>query len=227
VYRTPAGATKGEPRDAAHGAIAAAARMLTVAVRLHGMRLPPAPRQLRAIGFDDGPFARKRGAAVPLVGVVTSGTRLEGMLFDRTHKDGWRAGEVVARMLTDSKFATQVHVVLLDGIAFGGLNVVDLPQLHAAVGRPCICVMRKMPDLDAMARAIRRLPGAARRLDRIARAGPIHRRPPFYFQACGIDPDPAADALRRLTDRGNVPEPLRLAHHIAAAFVDGQSRGRA
>lgn len=191
------------------------------------MRLPKPPRLLRAIGFDDAPFVRRRGARVDLAGVVCRGTRFEGLLWGRTRKDGWRATERVAQMLLESKYLPQVHMVLLDGIAFGGLNVVDLPRLAEAVQRPCVAVMRRMPDLAAMERAIRRLPHPERRLERLRRAGEIHRRGVFVFQVRGLEPDATYEALVRLTDTGNVPEVLRLAHLIASAVRDGESRGRA
>ena len=41
---------------------------------------------------------------------------------------------------------------LLDGIAFGGFNVLDLPRLARTLRRPCVSVMRKLPDLPAMER---------------------------------------------------------------------------
>ncbi|MCX4242877.1 endonuclease dU [Paraliomyxa miuraensis] len=191
------------------------------------MRLPKPPRQLRVIGFDDAPFVRRRGARVDLAGVVCRGTRFEGLLWGRTRKDGWQATERVIEMLRGSKYLPQVHLVLLDGIAFGGLNVVDLPRLSEAIERPCVAVMRRLPDLVAMERAIRTLSRPELRLERLRRAGPIHRRGVFVFQVCGMDPDVTHQALLRLTDTGNVPEALRLAHLIASAVRDGESRGRA
>ncbi len=149
------------------------------------------------------------------------------MLWGNTRRDGWRATEAVSAMLEGSKYLPQIHLVLLDGIAVGGLNIIDLPRLAERLQRPCIAVMRKAPDLAAMERAIRRLPYPARRLERLRRAGPIHRHPPFVFQVHGADPGAAHDALLRLTDRGHVPEALRLAHLIGSAVKDGQSRGRA
>ncbi|MCH9682258.1 MAG: DUF99 family protein, partial [Deltaproteobacteria bacterium] len=162
------------------------------------MRLPSAPAALRAIGFDDAPFARRRGARVDLAGVVCRGTRFEGMLWGHTRKDGWGATATLISMLRGSKYLPQVHLVLLDGIAFGGLNVVDLPALAEAVQRPCVAVMRRMPNLPAMHRAIGMLPRPERRLDLLQRAGPIHQRAPFVFQVCGLDPARTYDALRRL-----------------------------
>jgi uncharacterized protein len=124
-------------------------------------------------------------------------------------------------------FLPQLHVVLLEGVGFGGLNLVDLPALAARLGRPCVAVMRRPPDLAAMEAAIRRLPRPERRLALLARAGPIHRRGPFTFQVHGAEPDATAAALARLTDRGNVPEPLRLAHLIGSAIRTGESGRRA
>src|SRR5919197_6340408 len=111
-------------------------------------------RFVRAIGFDDGPFARTAGARVPLVGAVCSGTRFEGMVFGGIRKDGWNATDEIIRLLVGGKFLPQLHLVLLDGIAFGGFNVVDLEALSLAVGRPCAAVMRRRPELTAIERAL-------------------------------------------------------------------------
>jgi endonuclease V-like protein UPF0215 family len=87
--------------------------------------------------------------------------------------------------------------------------------------------MRRPPDLAAVEAALRHLPRPAARLARIARAGPIHRAAGFTFQVQGAAPEEAAAALVRLTDRGKVPEALRLAHLIGAAVRTGESGRRA
>jgi endonuclease V-like protein UPF0215 family len=191
------------------------------------VRIPPTGRTLRAVGIDDAPFHRRRGARVRLVGAVCAGTRFEGLVTGETRRDGWSATESVARMLTGGKFLPQIHVVLLDGIAVGGFNVVDLERLAALLARPCVAVMRRPPDLAAIERALRLLPRAEERLSVLRKAGPVHERPPFYFQVRGAEPGAVGDALARLTDRGHVPEPLRLAHLIGAAIVRGESGRRA
>lgn len=191
------------------------------------MRFPSPGRAIRAIGFDDAPFPRRRGARVPLAGVVCSGTRFEGMVWGRVRRDGWDATEAVARLLLGGKFLPQLHLVLLDGLSFGGFNLVDLETLAGRIGRPCVAVMRRPPDLAAVERALRRLPRPERRLRLLERAGPVHLAPPFAFQVRGAAPGPVAEALARLTDRGHVPEPLRLAHLIGAAVQLGESGRRA
>jgi endonuclease V-like protein UPF0215 family len=188
---------------------------------------PPAGRTLRAIGFDDAPFRRGRRAPVPVAGVVCAGTRFEGLVWGALRQDGWNATRVLASLLRGGKFLPQLHLVLVDGIALGGFNVVDLEALAAAVGRPCAAVMRRAPDLDAVERALRRLPRPERRLEVLRRAGPVHRLGGFFFQVRGAGPEETAGALARITDRGAVPEPLRLAHLVGAAVVTGESGRRA
>ncbi|HYG67358.1 MAG TPA: DUF99 family protein [Anaeromyxobacteraceae bacterium] len=188
---------------------------------------PPPDRTLRAVGFDDAPFTRGRRADVAVAGVVCAGTRFEGLVWGAIRQDGWNATDALVALLAPGKFLPQLHLVLLDGLGFGGLNLVDLPALAERLGRPCVAVMRRPPDLRAMEAAIRRLPRPERRLALLARAGPIHRRGPFTFQVRGADPDPTGAALARLTDRGNVPEALRLAHLVGAAVRTGESGRRA
>ncbi|MCE9669170.1 DUF99 family protein [Myxococcus stipitatus] len=188
------------------------------------MRLPRFPR---VIGFDDGPFPRRAGVAVPLAGVVCAGTRFEGLVWGRVRRDGWNATDAVCRLLEGGKFLPQLHAVLLDGIAFGGFNVVDLPLLAARLEKPCVAVMRRPPDLDAVERALRRLPRADARWAKLLRAGPIHQVRGFTFQCQGATPDEVGELLQAITDRGHVPEPLRLAHLIGSAVVTGESSQRA
>jgi endonuclease V-like protein UPF0215 family len=191
------------------------------------VHLPPPGRSLRSIGFDDAPFRRQGQGLVRVAGVVCAGIRFEGLVWGAVRRDGWNATRVIASLLVGGKFLPQLHLVLLDGIAFGGLNVVDLETLSRALARPCVAIMRRPPDLAAVENAVRRLPRAEARLEILRRAGPIHRRGPFVFQVSGAGPEETAQAIARLTDRGNVPEPLRLAHLVGAAVLTGESGRRA
>ncbi len=188
---------------------------------------PPEGRTLRAVGFDDAPFERAHRGDVGIAGVVCAGTRFEGLVWGRVRRDGWNATPALVRLLAGGKFLPQLHLVLLDGIAFGGFNVVDLAALAEALGRPCVAVMRRPPDVAAVERALRHLPRPDRRLEVLRRAGPVHRAGGFVFQVRGAEPGPTARALARLTDRGAVPEPLRLAHLVARAVRTGESGNRA
>ena len=118
-------------------------------------------RTIRAIGFDDAPFERQGNAEVPLAGIVCAGTRFEGMVWGKIQRDGIDATDTVCRLVTDSKFAPQLHLVLLDGLGFGGFNLIDLPQLAARLQLPCVAVMRRPPNIEKVQQALTRLPDTA------------------------------------------------------------------
>ncbi len=184
-------------------------------------------KRLRVIGFDDAPFERQRGSIVNLSGVVCSNTRFEGMLWGTATKDGTDATDTIITLLRKSKFYEQVDLVLLDGIAVGGFNIIHLPLLQQALDLPCIAVMRKPPDLSAIDRALDNFEDGELRKQHLAEAGAIHEINGFVFQTKACEPTVAAKALAQVTDTGHVPEALRLAHLIGAAVKTGESSRRA
>ena len=184
-------------------------------------------RKIRAIGFDDAPFLRSAGGKVSIAGIVCAETRFEGMVWGEVEQDGWDATEIICQLLIDGKFLPQLHLVMLDGIGFGGFNIVDLPTLAEKLAKPCVAVMRRYPNLPKMKKALLRLPHPEKRWELLQKAGKIHAYPPFYFQVCGEQPETIAHALQRLTDCGKVPEALRLAHLVGAAVINGESSSQA
>ncbi|WP_414590065.1 DUF99 family protein, partial [Scytonema sp. PCC 10023] len=133
----------------------------------------------------------------------------------------------ICQLLIGSKFLPQLHIVLLDGIGFGGFNLVHLPELAYRLQLPCVALMRRLPDLIAVEEAMSRLPFFQQRQDLLKLAGTIYEYPPFFFQVCGEEPEVIAAVLQRLTDCGKLPEALRLAHLIAAAVIKGESSSSA
>src|SRR5262244_3799689 len=94
-------------------------------------------RLTNVVGFDDGPFDRARpGARVLLVGAVCARTRLDGVISGKVRKDGTDATARVAELVRGSQFDGHVRAVLLNGIAFGGFNVVDIHALAETLDRP-------------------------------------------------------------------------------------------
>jgi len=185
-------------------------------------------KTIRVIGFDDMPFGKERGGPVNVSGIVCAGVKFEGMVYGTLTKDGTDATDVISELILGSKFHEQVHVVLLDGIAFGGFNVVDLPELYARVQRPCVAVMRKEPDFAAIERALEHFEDGVQRRRLMTLAGEVWTRyAPHVFQVVGEEPGVVAQALDTLVYQGNVPEALRMAHLIGSAIKTGESSNRA
>lgn len=206
---------------------------------------------MNVIGFDDGPFPREHRGNVLLIGVVCSRTRLDGVVSGCIRRDGVDSTAQMIRLVRESPFAAHVRAVLLQGIAVGGFNVVDVHTLSDRLSVPVLVVMRAAPDLTAVRRALfsdsptSRPPvrGAERKWRLIERAGPIEllgasRRslkrtglrpedvPRLWVQRVGLSLEAARRVVLATTLHGNIPEPLRLAHLIAGGIATGRSRGR-
>ena len=62
---------------------------------------------MNVIGFDDGPFAREHRGDVLLVGVVCSGTRVDGIISGKIRRDGANATRVMIEVVRASQFGLQ------------------------------------------------------------------------------------------------------------------------
>lgn len=185
-------------------------------------------RYSNVAGFDDAPFDRGHRGKVPVVGTVYAGLRLDGVLLGEVEKDGFDAAEVIADRIETSPFAQHIHLVLIQGIAFAGFNVVDLFALSSRLAMPVLVVARKKPDMDAMRRVLESgsIPHGAAKWALIREAGPMEPLGNVYAQRAGLDEAAAADVIGRFAVNGHIPEPLRTAHLIAGALAFGYSRGR-
>ena len=163
-----------------------------------------------------------------IVGAVFAGARLEGVLSSKVRRDGVNATERIAGMIAGSRFHAQLGVVMLQGIAVAGFNVVDIAELHERLERPVLVVARRRPDLGAIRGALQdRVPGGRRKWRLIERAGAMEPIGDLWIQRAGLSVDAASDALERFRLHGLLPEPLRTAHLIASGVTTGESRQRA
>ena len=184
-------------------------------------------RLAHVIGFDDAPFERQHRGNVLVVGAVYAGVRLEGVLSGKVRRDGANATRALVDLVHGSRFAAQVQVILLQGIAFAGFNVVDLHHLSEALGIGAVVVVRRPPDLDAVRRALLgHVRGGARKWRLIERAGPMEAAAGLYVQRAGLSLADTEALVRRLQVSSTMPEPLRTAHLIAGGIARGESRHR-
>jgi endonuclease V-like protein UPF0215 family len=186
------------------------------------------------VGFDDGPFARDHRGDVLLVGAVCARTRLDGVLSTRIRRDGANATEKMIEVVERSQFVGHLRAIVLQGIAVGGFNVVDVHRLRQAMNLPVLVIARRAPDLARMRRALfeggpqgRGVPGAARKWALLERAGAMEPLGGLFVQRVGLSRSEAGELLRVTTLHGALPEPIRLAHLIAGGIGHGRSRGRA
>lgn len=181
-----------------------------------------------AIGFDDAPFPRHHRGDVLVIGAIFSQLRLEGVLSGKVRRDGANATEVLARLVTRSRFASHIDIILLQGIALAGFNVVDLGALHQQVGIPVIAIARKAPDMAAIRRALlTQVRGGRRKWAILESLGAMEPVAGVFTQRAGISLAETAALIQRLAVNSALPEPLRTAHLIAGGIGGGESRHRA
>ena len=180
------------------------------------------------IGIDDAPFPKAHRGDVPLVGAVYATERLDGVVMGKARRDGRNGAAQLARMIRESRFDDHIACVLLQGITVAGFNVVDLQELHERLERPVLVVTRKAPNLSSIRRALlTKVPGGARKWKLIETAGPMEPCGALFIQRVGLTTAKAAATLELHTRHGLLPEPLRVAHLLAAAHVRGHSHGGA
>ncbi len=179
-------------------------------------------------GFDDAPFARDHRGGIRIVGTVYADLRFDGVLVGEIEKDGFDSARKLADLVYTSRFAEHIRLIMLQGIAFGGFNVVDVFELYERLALPVLVVARKLPDMEAVEKALRcGIKQGEQKWEVIENLGPMEKLGNIYIQRVGLSLEQAGSVLDRFCIHGNIPEPLRTAHLIATALVNGQSRGKA
>lgn len=182
---------------------------------------------MRIIGIDDSPFNKFKDRNTLVIGTIyRGGSYMDGLISTTIVIDGNNATRKIADMINKSKFKSQLKLIMLDGIAVGGFNVIDIQELHNLTKIPVIVVMRDLPRTDRIFNTLEKL-GMNKKIDIIKKAGSIYPIDRLYVQVAGIGLYDAGELLKLTCVRSLVPEPIRMAHIIASGIKFGESRGRA
>lgn len=181
--------------------------------------------EIRVLGVDDGKFIPHSKAQVPVVGVVfRGGYWLDGVMSTQITVDGFDATSKISNMIRNSPHYKQLRVVMLNGITFGGFNVVDIQALNAQTNLPIIAVTTRKPDLTRVHLALKNLPNSEERWKAVVNAGEIFPvvirdgTQRVYVEVAGIAMDSAVEVLRLTATRSKIPEALRVAHLVASGI---------
>ena len=177
--------------------------------------------EIRVLGIDDGKFIPQTKGSVLIVGVVfRGGCSIDGVMHTRIKIDGLDATEKLALMINNSPHHNQLRLVMLNGITFGGFNVVDLKKLHLATKLPILALTHDKPDLNGIHEALKNLPKAEQRWGMILEAGKIHeiinKGTTIFVETAGISFGDVEKIIALTSTRSSLPEPLRVAHLIAS-----------
>ncbi len=176
-------------------------------------------RDFRVAAIDDAPFSRKQ-KRVQCACVVSRGAFVEAVFSFSVRRDGFDATQKIISCLRSSRFTQGTKLLLLNGVALAGLNLVDLSVVSLSLGIPVIAVTDNKPRPGAMLSACARTSGAEKRIALLEKAGPVRELAlggkKLYLQFSGCSFKQAQSFLLFFN---GFPSPLRLAHLIAGALT--------
>lgn len=188
--------------------------------------------EIRILGFDDSPFKRTDSKVLVIGVIYRGGSFLDVVLRTEVTVDGLDATRKLIKLINSSRHKPQLKILMFDGIAFGGFNIININELYKKTDLPVIVINRKHPNLEAVKNALRNFRDFEKRWKLILRAGKIKscklkNDKKVYYQAVGLDDEEAEEIIQLSSTHSDIPEPLRVAHLIATAIVKGESSGKA
>ena len=188
-------------------------------------------KQIRILGIDDSPFTFNDKYSTVIGAVMRGGEYLECVLSSRVLIDGNEATAVCKEMIQNTKHRQQLRVAMLDGVALGGFNIVDINKLYESTKLPIITVTRDKPDFEKIKLALQKNFSDWKMRWEILKKGKLYTvktsHNPIYVKCVGISIEETKEIINISTIRGVIPEPLRAAHLIASGITKGESYGKA
>lgn len=183
--------------------------------------------KMRFLGVEDGSFNpykfQRRGKTI-LCGVLTNGLKVEEVALRLIDVDGLDATE---KLLDIANRLVSLDMIILGGVTFGGFNVIDPVIVHQELKVPVVVVTTEKPNNEAVLNALKKhfedWEIRYKVFEKLASISPIfeaklhYRENPIFLEVVGIEFEKAVEVLRRVTIRGRIPEPVRIANRIAKA----------
>ena len=184
-------------------------------------------KEIRVIGIDDSPFKKFKKGKVLVIGTIfRGGAWCDGILSTKVSIDGKDSTKKLVEMINKCRFKPQLRCILLDGIALGGFNIIDIKELNKKTKIPVMVVIRRYPDFKKIEETLKKI-NKGHKYKLIEKAGPVTKIGEIFVQLSGLTLEQAKSILKITCTRSLIPEPIRVAHLIAAGVVTGESKGKA
>lgn len=184
-------------------------------------------RGIRILGVDDAKFRPwKPKTNTSLIGVVfQQPCKILGILQAKIAIDGTDATDKFLEMLKESRFHSQVRVIMLHGSTFAGFNYIDILKVFEETEIPVVVVGDRKPNLEMIKQALlTHFEDGTQRWAILRKPGKIYEcvskenTNPVYIQLAGIDFEAAQHIVQSNAIYSRIPEPIRIAHLIGASF---------
>lgn len=182
---------------------------------------------IRILGVDDAVFIPHKPGKTVLIGVVLQEPqKIIGILQTEITVDGTDGTTNMLKMLEQSKFRSQVRLIMLHGSTVAGFNYIDAVRVSEETELPVIIVGERKPNLASIKHALlTHFEDGEERWAILRKPGEIYEcesranTKPVYLQLAGIDFESASRIVRRSSIYSRIPEPIRIAHLIGSSFL--------
>jgi endonuclease V-like protein UPF0215 family len=188
------------------------------------MRPDAHKKGVRVLAVASGPVEGKKRALV--VGIVQRELTIEGVLSTTVEVDGTDSSYRIAEMLRKSRFRQQVKIVVFDGIALAGLNLIDPKRISKSLGVDVLIITRRKPRKRALVNALKKYSeasgkGVDGRLEVLEGSDAL-----AGYAWAGLHVKTTAKTVEGEGLTNSAFEALRLAHIVARGVSSGESKGR-
>lgn len=177
---------------------------------------------IRYIAIASGPIGKKKSL---IVGVIFRDNYIEGLLSSSVNVDGTDSTRQIIRMIKRSRFKEQIRILLFNGIAIAGLNIINPKLLEKELNYKVVLLNRHKQNAKELINALREF-SRIRKIDVKKRIDIVDK----YSKVKSIKvhdlfmQSELEDAyIRAFTERAF--EALRIAHIIARGVSTGESKG--
>lgn len=179
------------------------------------------------LGIDDAPFIKGKDQTVPVVAVMMEGaTIIDGVAINRMKIDHSEATRFLIDWIKELRWTPSLQAVVFGGITIAGLGLLHLPTFADELNLPVISVTRQDTNHSTLDTALKAA-GLSRLLHILDENPPaIEIDEGIFASFCGTSKRDARRLIRASLQKSTMPEPLRVAHLIGAALVNGESKGR-
>ncbi len=178
----------------------------------------------RFIAIASGPIERKKRTL--LVGVIFRNDYIEGLLSTSIEVEGADSTSQIIRMLRKSRFREQVRMLLFNGIALAGLNIIDPKMLEEKLDVNVVLLNRRKQNAKELIKALKEF-SRIKKADVDSRIKIVNESTSMnYLKVNGLFLQSTLEKAYLKSFAPNAFEALRIAHIIARGVSEGESKGR-
>ncbi len=179
------------------------------------------------LGIDDAPFTKGKDTSVPVVAVMMEGaTLVDGVAVNRMKIDDPDATRFLIGWIRELRWTPSLQGIVFGGITIAGLGLLHLPTLTRELNLPVITVTRQNTHNSTLDTAL--IAAGLSDLLPVLNNNPssVEIDDGIFASFSGTTEHDAKRLIRSTLQKSTMPEPLRVAHLIGAALVNGESKGR-